>query len=67
MRFLKVAAATLVLLPALLTALPAEALTAKQYQHQGRGQYLNSTGSRAGYAGYRGYRHRYTRHHRHGR
>ena len=57
MRILKViAAAAIIVLPTLLTAVPAEALTAKQYEHQGRGVYLNSTGSRKSYGMHRHYR-----------
>lgn len=63
MRILKVmAAAAVIVVPALLTAVPAEALTAKQYEHQGRGVYLNSTGSRKSYGMHR-YHRAYGRHH----
>ena len=47
MRGLKMSlTAILAVLPALLAAVPAEALTARQYMHQGHGRYTNSSGTR---------------------
>ena len=68
MRILRIiAAAAVIVAPALLAAAPAQALTAKQYEHQGRGVYLNSTGSRKSYGGYRHHRSHYRTHHMHRR
>jgi Ni/Co efflux regulator RcnB len=70
MRLIKTLAAVAVLIaPAVLMAAPAQALTSKQYEHQGRGTYLNSTGSRVSRGMHRHYRygshhHRMRRHHR---
>lgn len=59
-------AAAVVVLPALLSAEPAAALTAKQYKAQGHGRYITSKGRRMGYPGY--YRHhRYYHYHRYHR
>lgn len=59
-------AAMLVAVAALLAALPAEALTANQYDHQGHGRYTNSSGTRVMRPTMRHHRyHRHIRSHRH--
>lgn len=68
MRMLKVmAAAAVIVVPTLLTAVPAEALTARQYEHQGRGVYLNSTGSRKAHGMVRHHGYHSRHHHMHRR
>lgn len=63
MKMLKLAlAAGAMIAPLLVFDAPAQAYTAQQYHAQGRGVYLNSTGSRKRYYGY-GWRHRYYGHH----
>ena len=51
-------AAAVVAIPAILSSLPAQALTTRQYQAQGRGHYISSWGHRPrGLYHRRGYRH----------
>lgn len=58
--FRVLAAVALVAVPALLASAPADALTSRQYNAQGHGRYVNSSGTRM----MRGYYHRFHRHHR---
>jgi hypothetical protein len=60
------AAAAILLVPALLAAEPAQALQAHQYLAQGHGRYTTSSGRPVGTGYHHGYR-RYHRHHRYHR